>query len=414
LAQISSFDDCRQQKVPQTPKSPVERLLADARLRLVETGTRNRLVHTPRGSKRRRSLPIICVDADGLFESLARSGRTMRFLPTDATGTLALEAHTGNVTRFSKPASADVVLQTSLDIESLEKRLLAIYRDAKTAEEEQGINILFLAIGFLRWYEDDKSDVLRQAPLVLVPVSLTRDPRRSTFDLHSRDEDIATNQAIQERLRSNFGITLPDIPEDEEWRPFDYFATVREAIAAKPRWSIDPNGVELGFYSFSKLLMIRDLDPAAWADKSILEHPLLRGLLAEGFDEEPAAMFNDAALDQLFAPRSSTPIRHRPSSSRPFVPAATSWCRGRPAPASRRQSPTSSPARCTTGNPSCSLRRKWQPSMSCMPDFAALASDRFASNSTVVAPTSDLFSPNWTRRLTTTPPSLTRRPKRRA
>ena len=89
----------------------------------------------------------------------------MRFLPADAV-----------------PASApEAVLQTNLDETALEKRLLTIYRDAKTAEEEQGINILYLAIGFLRWYEDDNSDVVREAPLVLVPVSLVRDPRRSTF-----------------------------------------------------------------------------------------------------------------------------------------------------------------------------------------------------------------------------------------
>ena len=152
----------------QAPKSPIEKHLADARLRLVEIGTRNRLVHTPRNSKRTRSLPIVNAGADGLFETLVRSGKSMRFLPADAV-----------------PASApEAALQTNLDLESLEKRLIAIYRDAKTAEEEQGINILFLAIGFLRWYEDDKSDVMREAPLVLIPISLIRDlrpPPRSTF-----------------------------------------------------------------------------------------------------------------------------------------------------------------------------------------------------------------------------------------
>src|SRR5208283_4550998 len=145
--------------------------------------------------------------------------------------------------------AAPTVLCTSIDEEKLEKRLLAIYRDAKTAEEEQGINILFLAIGFLRWYEDDKSEVLREAPLVLVPVALTRDLRRSTFTLRAREEDISTNQAIQERLRTDFNIVLPELPEHEEWRPSEYFAAVRQAIAGKSRWSIDANGVELGFYS---------------------------------------------------------------------------------------------------------------------------------------------------------------------
>ena len=143
--------------------------------------------------------------------------------------------------------------------------------------------------------------VLREAPLVLVPVLLTRDLRRSTFDLRCRDDDITTNQAIQARLRADFGIALPELPESEEWLPSEYFAAVKETIATKSRWSIDLDGVELGFYSFSKLLMIRDLEPVAWGEKSIVDHPLLRGL-AEGFNEEPSPIPHNAQLDKLFAP----------------------------------------------------------------------------------------------------------------
>ncbi len=297
MAQISSIKDYFPHKTAAVAKSAVEALLADARRRLVETGTRNRLVHTPRGAKRTRSLPIIRADADSLFEALTRGGPAMRFVPGDDEPSTAL-----TLANTPRPAGRGGVLQTNLATEPLAKRLLTIYRDAKTAEEEQGINILFLAIGFLHWYEDDKSEVLREAPLILVPVSLVRDTLRSTFDLHVHEEDIVTNQAIQERLRTDFGISFPDLPESEDWLPTKYFASVREAIVIKPRWSIDPHGAELGFYSFSKLLMIRDLEPAVWENKGILEHELLRALLAEGFKEEPAALSSDARLDRLFGP----------------------------------------------------------------------------------------------------------------
>ena len=271
-------------------------------IRLVETGTRNRLVHTPRGGKRTRSLPIIGANADSLFESLVRSNRTMRFLAASLERELALEIRSDYEIRGPAADAASVVLQTNLDEQKLEKRLLSIFRDAKTAEEEQGINILFLAIGFLRWYEDDQSEVLREAPLVLVPVALARDRRRSMFELRARDEDITANQAIQERLRADFGVALPDLSEGDDWLPSDYFADVIEAISVKSRWSVDPDGVELGFYSFSKLLMIRDLEPAPWGDKSLVDHPLLRGLLMEGFRDEPLPIADDAPLDELFAP----------------------------------------------------------------------------------------------------------------
>ncbi len=230
-----------------------------------------------------------------------RAGRSMRFLPAVKTDLIA-QASSDEADKLKETISSTASLQTNLESEALERRLLAIFRDAKTVEDEQGINVLFLALGFLRWYEDEKSEVQREAPLVLIPVSLKRDPRRSTFELTVRDEDMAANQAIQERLRADFGISLPDLPENEEWQPSDYFAAVDEAISARPRWSIDPNGVELGFYSFSKLLMIRDLDPAIWTESAILDHPLLRGLLAEGFEKEPAAVPAEAELDKLFQP----------------------------------------------------------------------------------------------------------------
>ena len=50
-------------------------------------------------------------------------------------------------------------LQTKLSPEALQKRLLDIWYDARTLEEEQGVNILYLGLGLLKWFEDDKSDV---------------------------------------------------------------------------------------------------------------------------------------------------------------------------------------------------------------------------------------------------------------
>src|SRR5579872_2205363 len=75
----------------QEARSPIERLLADARARLIETGTRNRLVHTPRSGKRTRSVPIIGAASDGVFETLARSSRALRFLPVSLERELASE-----------------------------------------------------------------------------------------------------------------------------------------------------------------------------------------------------------------------------------------------------------------------------------------------------------------------------------
>lgn len=289
----------------------IERLLSEARLKLVETGTRNRLINTSRGAKRTRCLPVIGAKPDALFANLVREGRMLRFHPAESGGE-APDAAGDNIARLVTPNHAKFAgrpghasrngLQTALPPDLLQKRLHAIYRDAKTAEEERGVNILFIALGFLRWYEDERSDALRQAPLILLPVNLVRDGKRSTFDISFRDDDIAPNQAPQERLRGDFGIKLPDIPEADNWLPSAYFAAVAESISSKRRWSIDAASVELGFYSSSRFLIMRDLEPANWPGNALVEHPLIRGLMCEGLANEAPLLPEDAKLDALLHP----------------------------------------------------------------------------------------------------------------
>ncbi|PNG25586.1 DUF4011 domain-containing protein [Methylocella silvestris] len=311
---VTSIAEARHLKKLDTRETHIERLLADARLKLVETGARNRLIHTPRGAKRTRCLPLVGAKPDPVFVNLVREGKQLRFLPVagqeaHVKATQAKAAH-AKASRPDHEAAARggghpgrSGLQTLLAPEVLQKRLHAIYRDGKTAEEERGVNILFLALGFLRWYEDERSDALREAPLILLPITLVRDARRSTFDLVFRDDDIVSNQALQERLRGDFAISLPDVPDAENWLPSGYFSAVATAISAKRRWSIDADAVEVGFFSSSKLLILRDLDPANWPHNSLSGHPLVRGLLRDGFASEPPLFMEDARLDEILAPQ---------------------------------------------------------------------------------------------------------------
>jgi hypothetical protein len=150
-----------------------------------------------RGAKRSRALTITGNASDDVFANLVRENKRLPVLAAEIADKLR-DAASPETPHLVAPRTGDPNgLQTSLPPELLHKRLQAMHRDAKTAEEERGINILFLALGFLRWYEDEKSDVPRDAPLILLPVYLGRDPKRSNFDLKLREDDIATNQALQ-------------------------------------------------------------------------------------------------------------------------------------------------------------------------------------------------------------------------
>ena len=211
MGKVTSSPTARRQSANGRPGTPIEKLLAKAQLKLIETGTRNRLIHVPRGAKRSRALPITGNASDDVFANLVRENKPLRVLAAEASADIERDAATPETSRLVTPRAGDRNgLRTSLPAELLHKRLHAMQRDAKTAEAESGINILFIALGFLRWYEDEESDAPRDAPLILLPVYLGRDRKSSTFDLKLRKDDIVTNQALQERLRGDFGLALPD------------------------------------------------------------------------------------------------------------------------------------------------------------------------------------------------------------
>ncbi|WP_321471524.1 DUF4011 domain-containing protein [uncultured Paludibaculum sp.] len=285
-------------------RQAIIKLFDDTRKRLVETGTRNRLVHVNRANTRGNVLNIVNERSDDVY-ALLLGGTTMRFaaLGQDKSEdreqvVLADDGEHG----FDEERYTDHQLDTRLGPNALQKKLLKIAREAQTAEEESGVNLLYLALGFLTWYEDKSSTLPREAPLVLIPVKLCRNARTSTYDIRARDEDVLTNLPLQQRLKDDFGIDLPELEVNEGWKPSDYFERVETMIAARDRWKITPDAIQLGFFSFSKLLMYRDLNIGAWEGDALAGHALTRGLLYERFDAEEPLFKPTDRLDAVLPP----------------------------------------------------------------------------------------------------------------
>ena len=283
----------------------IESFLEEARKSLVETGTRNRLIHVNRKAKRGNLLNIINERSDDVFQILRLGSKKMKFSgrgkeeDDQANDIVLYEIEDEDL---DEGRYTDSVLETPLTPDALQKRLLRLSKDARTAEEEQGINILFLAMGFLRWYEDKKSTLIRESPLILLPVELVRNNKTLTFDVVCKDDDVVTNLPLQERLKLDFGIALPDIDDSRDWNPSSYFLEVSEAVSGIDRWSIDPDGMQLGFFSFAKLMMMRDLHPDNWDEKSLLANKLVSGLLADGFEPDPPLFGKKENLDEKLSP----------------------------------------------------------------------------------------------------------------
>src|SRR5690606_7843232 len=83
-----------------------------------------------------------------------------------------------------------------LEKRDLELRLTALFRKARNDLAEGGSNTLFLAVGFLRWKQNATDEKTYKAPLLLIPVQLTRRSASSPFYLVSHEDDVRFNATL--------------------------------------------------------------------------------------------------------------------------------------------------------------------------------------------------------------------------
>ena len=271
---------------------------------------------------KRRGIEVVEERSRELFRILVRGERVMYFLPAAEGQTRTPNGHTSPeapddplddipaelLALLAEPADdpdetaahhTDNKLQTPLTLAQLNLRLRESFRQARLSIEEQGVNILYLALGMLRWYESDSSTTERRAPLVLIPVQLARSSVRENFKLTWTKDEIEANLSLEAKLKQDFNVRLPEMPAEHDLDVEDYLTRVEKAVAKQPRWSVERNEVHLNFFSFSKLLIYKDLDPETWPEgNQPAEHPLVQQLFgSDGFTQGPPDIGEDSHID---------------------------------------------------------------------------------------------------------------------
>jgi very-short-patch-repair endonuclease len=292
--------------LPWNLEDSIRAKLEASRKDLLDLGLRNSLLNYR--LLRARGVEVVDELSTEIFRILARQGRAMAFLPVGDDldpGNLAQPDDSGSIAA----RHTDLRLQTSASPTQLQSRLLATYRAAHTSLEEQGVNTLFLALGMLHWYEEKNAPQVRRAPLLLVPASLERSNVTERFRLRYTGDDISFNPSLTQKLRTEFGITMPAMGEADDLDLAVYFVQVAEAIRGQPAWKVVPNDIALGFFSFAKMLMYEDLDAERWPkDLQPVDAPILRALLQEQFSEPPSPYSEDALLDQEHPESTTLPL----------------------------------------------------------------------------------------------------------
>jgi hypothetical protein len=258
-------------------------VIETSREELLDLGLRNPLLNYR--PSRARGVEVVDELPAEVFRVLVRERKAMSFKAApeetrnDSEEALWL-AQPGDEDTQEGPAArhVDTQLQTNLTSARLQSRLIKTERDARTFIEEQGVNILYLALGMLHWYESQTSQEQRRAPLILVPVALDRSNVRERFRLRYTDEELGDNLSLMSKLKLEFGVDFPGMPPQEDLDLGGYFGAIEQSVSGLPRWSVDRDAMVLGFFSFGKLLMYRDLDWENWPKGGgPSDHPVIQG-----------------------------------------------------------------------------------------------------------------------------------------
>lgn len=261
--------------------------LASWKSKLLDLTLRNRLLNF---KSTKSTLALIAPDL-GRFEDALADGLefTIRALPELMEGSdpRMAEVHMQRsgkspVEQMALQALANKELLVRVPQTELDGRLLEIHNTARTNLEEGGANTLYLALGFLRWTEVAKAETTQMAPILLVPVTLTRQSVRSGFRLHRHDDETIVNPTLLQLLRTKFELNLPgmDTPptDDKGVDVAKVLQTFRLAVREIAQWEVLEQAC-LGIFSFTKFLMWKDLQDRTEqlkgnrVVKHLIEHP---------------------------------------------------------------------------------------------------------------------------------------------
>lgn len=201
------------------------------------------------------------------------------------------------------------VLYSSLTDAALDKNIKKMYRGAKLSIEENGANTLFLACGFLKWFDIGKKDPC-YAPILLIPVELVRKVGRLGYTMRKRDEDVQFNVTVSEKLRQDFKIEFDlfskELPADDNGVDVKtVFEEVSKAVSVfnDKGWEVIGSCV-LGLFSFSQFVMWNDMHSHRIdIKKNKIVKSLINGAL--DWESEEISQFGRLSEEDVFLPISA-------------------------------------------------------------------------------------------------------------
>ena len=170
--------------------------------------------------------------------------------------------------------------------------LKRIGKQARSAVEETGVNIAYLAFGFVHWTENEVSQYELRAPLLLAPISIENQSAVEPFYIRLLEDDMIVNPTFAFKLQNDYGIKLPEYDEDAGIESYIHAVS---SLLAKLRWTVVPE-CKIGIFSFLKINMYKDIKENA---AKIIQNDNVRALLGEAVSSNATALGDEKLTDLL-------------------------------------------------------------------------------------------------------------------
>lgn len=259
--------------------------------RLLDLSMKNSLLNF---SPTKTSIRLVTTSADAALSALTDQGELVFAPATDGVRAVMAGKENFGVSTEVKSMRDLIeleykagILRTYAESVPLGETVSRLVRKNKEAYEESGTKILYLALGFLKWYSRiDGAE--HYAPLVLQPVQIRKSKGGSGYSLAITDEEPSVNSTLLEFLKQEFNIDIRGLATAiQGLKISEILAMVRVEIVKMRNWEVIDDAYVAAF-SFSRYQMWNDLrqNIGEFSKNKIIKALLDNSVLLEGGVEE--------------------------------------------------------------------------------------------------------------------------------
>ncbi|MDR1939377.1 MAG: DUF4011 domain-containing protein, partial [Clostridiales bacterium] len=265
--------------------------------RLLDLSLKNSLLNFRPG---KNSLHALSVDLNDTVKNFTADNElTVGEVPQDVNALIGEKADDFNIIAKLKPLREltqiefkHKKLRTFENLRDMTNKLNAMYRTDRLNQEETGAGTIYLAAGFLKWF-DDYGDQPKYAPLILYPVNLVKKTVGRSYAVKIKDDEFSFNTTLLEFLKQEFSIDIRALSEiDRENLDVEsILSRLKKEIMHMKNWDISDD-VYLASFSFTRYVMWNDVHNHI--DK-MKENVIIRGLLGNRLDKSKKELALDGA-----------------------------------------------------------------------------------------------------------------------